>query len=49
MAIIHPIAFVHLFVADTTVLLEIAMDVRNRVDESEGVMVISWIWNNGGG
>ena len=48
-AIIHPVALVNILVADTTEPWEIAMNVRNRVDESERVMMISWSWNSGGG
>ena len=48
MVIIQP-ACKNIFLAYLAESLNIAMNVRNRVDESERVMVISRIWNNGGG
>ena len=47
-AIIHPAAGVNKPAADTTVLGKEEMNVRNRVDESEIVMVISRRWNSEG-
>ena len=46
MAIVHPVAFAYKFTADTAKLLEITMNVRNGVDESKRVMVVTRIWDN---
>ena len=48
-AIIYPVAGVNMSAADTTKLIKVEMNVRNRVDEGERVLVISRIWNNGAG